>query len=179
MRYLINLIFINVLVLYLAGCGGSFRSYNIPVSSSLSPKQFSEKTKIYVQETLKPQDSGEFCLEWHGCLWPGKNTFGDRLVNQFSQSGASSYFLGLSRQERFESSQLGDDMYNHRIDVKISDSPYKKKLESNKTIKNNLHPNEYWIDSKIRFVSNSAGEWFMKSLLAGFTLTMASDFPVC
>lgn len=190
-----NCLFTFIVISLLSGCA-SFRNGNIPRAQLTTANETLKAVRtIYVQETLKQNEFGNYCVMNHGCLWHGRKTFGDSLADQFKTLGVQSNFMGLSRQERI--SNLSYDEFNdgsliytgfkvqkngsnfeiipdvkEMTYIKIKDNPYRKKLEQNGVKKAQLEDNEYWIDVKIYDTSDSAGKWFSKSLVAGFSLTM-------
>ena len=147
-----RLILVSYLIsLLLSGCA-SFNSNYLP---DLQNKQGNDSLRhvkmVYVQEGQKPQDNGELCYEFHGCLWHGKNTFGAVLSQKFFDDlGVKNQFLGLSRMQRAYTRTPTIDAVN----------------------KGTLGPDEYVVDARVRYISDGAGSWFLKSLVGGLSFTM-------
>lgn len=187
MRHLLKAGIIVLLALGLTGCA-AFRSNDMPnMGNFQAGATMAGVKKVYIQEVLKPQESGDYCFGWHGCIWGGRNNFGEIFAEQFAEMKVPAESVGLSphhkmflhfsdTDEYLLYSLFNPDGKKRQVSKEdldnFNDHAIKKLIDNNNAIKSKLAADEYWIDTKVRYTSNSAGEWFMKSLLSGFTLTI-------
>jgi hypothetical protein len=187
MRHLLRTGIVVLMALGLTGCA-AFRSHDIPDMGNLQAgATMAGVKKVYVQEVLKPQESGDYCFGWHGCIWGGRNYFGEILTEQFAEMKVPAESVGLSPHHKMLLHFSDTDEYllysifnpdgkKRQVSKEDLDNfmehPIKKLVDNNNAIKSKLAADEYWIDARVRYTSNSAGEWLMKSFLTGFTLTL-------
>jgi hypothetical protein len=138
-----------LIALLLGGCASFNKNYLAAPKNKPDKDAMRHVKMVYVQEGQKPQDDGKMCYEFHGCLWHGRNTFGQVLTQNFLDLGVNSTFMGLSRLQR----------------------AYTRTATSDAVKKKTLGPEEYIANAQVRYISDGPGIWFLKSLLGGFTLT--------